>query len=540
MGNVPTILTFILTMASCFTAMAQSRNVTALALAKPVTSYERPIQLYGRLYKDVMSADSLFGPNKLLSESKSFADAVPRYDANTILADYCRMDTVNLATFITSHFILPTPIEKKFAEKTNIHTTIRELWHFLSCPADTVEPGTRIIMRHPYFVPGGRFREMYYWDSYFSMLGMLADNEHDLVLSMLENFSDCIRQFGFIPNGMRTYYLGRSQPPFFSFMVEDAAVKYGDSILVHYLPDMVAEYQFWMKGADAISESHPCSLRVVRMPEGEILNRYYDNYNTPREEAWRNDMEQAELLREKNPQADIQQLYRNLRAAAESGYDFSSRWMADGRNLYTIQTTDIVPVDLNCLLVHLEMTIARGYRLTGDKTSATRFANAAKMRVKAIREYMWSAGEGFFTDYLLSSRQQSPQLSLAGAYPLYCGVATRQQALRTEKTIKEKFLKKGGVVTTLAHTGQQWDAPNGWAPLQWIVYKGLQHYGRRATAGTLRKRWMETCSKVFSKTGKLLEKYDVERQDLTGGGEYENQTGFGWTNGVYRAMEKDP
>lgn len=135
--------------------------------------------------------------------------------------------------------------------------------------------------------------------------------------------------------------------------------------------------------------------------------------------------------------------------------------MVDGRNLYTIQTTDIVPVDLNCLLVHLEMTIARGYRLTGDKTSATHFANAAKMRAKAIREYMWSAGEGFFTDYLLSSRQQSPQLSLAGAYPLYCGVATRQQALRTEKTIKEKFLKKGGVVTTLAHTGQQWDAPNG-------------------------------------------------------------------------------
>lgn len=105
----------------------------------------------------------------------------------------------------------------------------------------------------------------------------------------------CIRQFGFIPNGMRTYYLSRSQPPFFSFMVEDAAVKYGDSILVHYLPDMVAEYQFWMKGADAISESHPCSLRVVRMPEGEILNRYYDNYNTPREEAWRNDVERQDL-----------------------------------------------------------------------------------------------------------------------------------------------------------------------------------------------------------------------------------------------------
>lgn len=502
-------------------------------------SYMRPVQLYGRLFTDVMATDSLFGEGKLFLESKSVVDAVPRRDVNMILADYCRLGNGSWEEFIRKNFIVPTSKEKKFTEKTDIDTYIKTLWGFLSCPADTMEQGTRILMQHPYFVPGGRFREMYYWDSYFSMLGMLADGEHNLVMSMLDNFNDCIHQIGFIPNGMRTYYLGRSQPPYFSFMVSGAATQYGDDIIVKYLDALVAEYKFWMNGIEKLSASHNAEGRVVRMPDGEILNRFYDNFDEPREEAWRNDLETAKEFKTANSDADVKLLYRNLRAGAESGMDFSSRWMEDGEHLYTIRTTDIVPVDLNCLLCHLEETIAKGYILKGDKKTAARYLMAAKNRSKVINKYFWSDKDNFFTDYIISEKKHSTQLTLAGVYPLFCNIATSAEAKKVEATIKAKFLKAGGVVTTLKHSGQQWDAPNGWAPLQWITYKGLRNYKCQSTASTLRDRWLQTCRKVFDKTGKMLEKYNVESQDGTGGGEYSNQTGFGWTNGVYRAMEKD-
>lgn len=168
-------------------------------------------------------------------------------------------------------------------------------------------------------------------------------------------------------------------------------------------------------------------------------------------------------------------LYRNLRACAESGMDFSSRWMEDGKNLYTIRTTDIVPVDLNCLLYHLEKTLAKGYFLKGDRKTAEAYTTAAENRSKAINKYLWSDKDNFFMDYILSVNRQSKALTLAGVYPLFCHVATSRQAKKVASTLRAKFLKVGGVVTTLNHTGQQWDAPNGWAPLQWVTYKGLRN-----------------------------------------------------------------
>ena len=530
-GNIAAIIALVFLFLN---ANAASRNTSC----GHCSSYMRPVQMYGCLFHDIMECDSLFGPDKLFIESKSVVDMIPKRDVNMILADYCRLGDGSLEQFIKGNFTLPSSKEKVFTEKTNIDAYIKALWKFLSCPKDSDEFGTRILMHHPYFVPGGRFREMYYWDSYFSMLGMLVDDEHDLVISMLDNFSDCIHRLGFIPNGMRTYYLGRSQPPFFSFMVSDAASRYtNDDLIVKYLDALVAEYNFWMNGKERLSEANSASLRTVRMPDGEILNRYYDNFDDPREEAWRNDIETASQSLSVRPNADVKLLYRNLRAGAESGMDFSSRWMEDGKNLYTIRTTDIVPVDLNCLLYHLERTLAKGYILKGDKKMAKTYTEAAENRGKAINKYLWSDKDNFFMDYILSENRLSEALTLAGVYPLFCNVATSRQAKKVESTLRAKFLKAGGVVTTLKHTGQQWDAPNGWAPLQWVTYKGLRNYKCDATASTLQQRWLETCRKVFAKTGKMLEKYNVEIQDVTGGGEYSNQTGFGWTNGVYRAME---
>ncbi|KXB43984.1 alpha,alpha-trehalase [Bacteroidales bacterium KA00344] len=501
--------------------------------------YVSPTQLYGRLLTEVMDIDSLFGQNKLFVESKTFVDVVPQRNINDILADWCRHNGNDIEGFLKSNFVIPEPYERKSMERhKDIHTYIKDMWKFLTRPTDSIEHGTRIMMKHPYFVPGGRFREMYYWDSYFSMIGMLCDNEHELVMNLIENFADCIHQLGFIPNGMRTYYLGRSQPPFFSYIVSDAARYYGDSIIVRYLPELVNEHRFWMLGSDSLSVSCTSCLHTVMMPDGEILNRYYDKFDTPREEAWRNDLDTERKLKATHPDINSSRLFRDLRAAAESGFDFSSRWMTDGRNLYTARTTDIVPVDLNSLMCHLESTIAKGYSLKGERKIAAQWTEKAKARAKAIRKYFWSSKENWYCDYVLSAKTFSPYLSLAGMYPLYESLATKGQAKAAEKTFTKTFLKPGGALTTPYETGEQWDAPNGWAPLEWISYQGLQNYNLNTTATKLRDRWMATCWKMFEKTGTLKEKYNVMTQDDTSGGEYVNQTGFGWTNGVFRAMEE--
>lgn len=502
-----------------------------------------PEKMYGDLFYDVMNCDSLFGPHRLFTESKMFVDVVPKGNLDSILAIYHQIPykerNKQLENFLRVNFVIPVSKEMVTPRsQRDIDSYIKGLWSYLTCKPDK-GCGTLIPMKYPYFIPGGRFREMYYWDSYFSMLGMLCDDEDLLVMNMLDNFADLIDEYGFIPNGTRTYYLGRSQAPFFSFMVEDAAKKYGDGIYIKYLPELEKEYRFWMRGKERVSSSRPVCFRVVRMRDGELLNRYFDNYDSPREEMYRNDVAIGKELQKKNHSINVRKLYRNLRATAESGYDFSSRWMEDGKNLYTVRTTDIVPVDLNCLIYHLEVILSKAYSLYGNDSLSDKYTLLASSRKKAINKYFWSPTDGFFKDYVWTVHEQSVYESLAGVYPLFCHVAGSVQAIAIEKTIKDKFLKKGGVITTLYHTGQQWDAPNGWAPLQWITYKGLKDYGFVGTAEILRYRWMSTCKKVYMQTGKLLEKYNVEKQSDTGGGEYDNQNGFGWTNGVYRAMEID-
>lgn len=179
----------------------------------------------------------------------------------------------------------------------------------------------------PYVVPGGRFREVYYWDSYFTMLGLAESGHWDKVEDMVSNFAAEIDAWGHIPNGNRSYYLSRSQPPFFSFMVELLATHDGDRVLKTWLPQMEKEYQYWMKGADAL-EPGKANQRVVRMEDGALLNRYWDDNDTPRPESWLDDVTTAK----NNPNRPATEIYRDLRSAAASGWDFSSRWMDDPKN----------------------------------------------------------------------------------------------------------------------------------------------------------------------------------------------------------------
>jgi alpha,alpha-trehalase len=414
---------------------------------------------------------------------------------------------------------------------------IRELWPLLTRAADGADPRSTLLpLPKPYVVPGGRFREVYYWDSYFTMLGLVDSKRTDLVASMLDNFAHLITTVGHIPNGNRTYYLSRSQPPFFAAMVGLYATATDTATAMRYLAAMEQEHRFWMDGAATLTNG-TAARRVVRLRDGALLNRYWDDRPEPRPESYREDYELGASL----PEAKREAFYRHVRAAAESGWDFSSRWMRDTTDLRTLETTDLVPVDLNALLFHAERTIAafRRYRnASGDSAAAARFEVAAESRRRALLAVSWDAKEGFFFDARWRSGERvTDRPTLAAAAALFFGIATAEQGRATAQRLERDFLRAGGFVTTTIRSGQQWDAPNGWPPLQWMTMEGVRRYGRGDLADVARDRWLTLNRRTYASVGKMTEKYDV--LDLTrpaGGGEYPTQDGFGWTNGVALAL----
>jgi alpha,alpha-trehalase len=297
-----------------------------------------------------------------------------------------------------------------------------------------------------------------------------------------------------------------------------------------HLTDLEREYAYWMQGSSGL---HPGEARrnVVEMPDGSLLNRYWDASDSPRDESYRNDVLMARASG--RPPA---QVYRDIRAAAESGWDFSSRWLHDRRHLTTIDTTDIVPIDLNSLLYGLETAISSGCEARHDSACEQTFAARARRRRQAIDRYLWDARAGYFMDYDWRDHRRHRELTAATLYPLFTGVADTRQADAVATVTRARLLEPGGIVTTNIASGQQWDAPNGWPPLQWIAVIGLRRYGRAGLAHEIARRWLATVQRVFGNTGKLVEKYDVEHALPGGGGEYPLQDGFGWTNGVTRGL----
>lgn len=501
--------------------------------AATVEDYYHPALDLGPLFHNVQTAE-------IFPDSKTFvdmpantmpADIVARYSQNKSSQDF------DLKAFVQHNFLpakSPPTIELQNSSGDML-AHIEALWPKLIRPADTRPEGysTLIPLPHPYVVPGGRFREIYYWDSYFTMQGLVSGKNADVARAMVENFAWLIKYVGHIPNGNRSYYLSRSQPPFFSSMV--ALLQQHDLAEPgEFLPQMENEYEFWMAGAETLNNNEQ-SLRVVKMADGTLLNRYYDNLQSPRTESYREDLHTAaQSLNNNKPE-----VFRHLRAAAESGWDFSSRWLAPYGELPTIHTTDIVPVDLNSLLYHLEQEIARQHQQLGNATKAQDFFRRAEQRKQAMHKWLWDERLGLYGDYSLPQQQTTGVASLATVYPLYFPIATPEQAKRIAHVLQRDFLKDGGLVSTLQATGEQWDFPNGWAPLQWLAIVGLRQYGEREFAQTIAQRWLALNEKVFNESGRMMEKYNVV--DITlpaGGGEYPTQDGFGWTNGVAVALSR--
>jgi alpha,alpha-trehalase len=486
------------------------------------------------LFEDLFDAVQI---EQVFADNKTFVDAVPTSTPSEILAQYHADKPVGreaLKRFVTEHFTLPTQADgaELPLKPMDIGRHIDALWDRLTRSSTTAPPYSSLLtMPDPYVVPGGRFRELYYWDSYFTMLGLARSGRHDLVDDMVRDFAYLIDHHGHVPNGTRSYYLSRSQPPFFYAMVglldaADPAAGYA-----RYLPELRREYAFWMRGETGLRRG-AARRRVVAMPDGAILNRYWDDADTPREESFREDTELA-----RRSGRSPSQLFRDLRAAAESGWDFSTRWFADGRSLESIDTTEIVPIDLNSLLFGLEQAIGAGCGRTGDARCVAEFKRRAAARRAAVNRYAWDPERGAYLDYRWTAHERIARVSAATLYPLFVGLADASQATAVGATVSHDLLEPGGIVTTPVVSGQQWDAPNGWAPLQDIAISGLRRYALAPLAELIACRWMANVTRVYTETGKLVEKYDVSATGRPGGGgEYPTQDGFGWTNGVMRDL----
>lgn len=495
-----------------------------------------PDEAMGGLFDDVQS-------QRVYPDGKTFVDMIPRKRARALTREYAveRKDPeFDLSEFVNRHFYEFAPgVGTQYAPtaETTTREHIRNLWPILK-RRNRKNRGSLVALPYEYTVPGGRFSEQFYWDSYFVMLGLAADGQWQMIHGMIKNYSYMIRKIGFIPTANRTYFLSRSQPPFFAHMVKLLASRRGRlRTYAEYLPHLLAEYRFWIHGRKLAGDrpDHSAYSRVVKMPNGTMLGRYYDNKTTPRPESRREDIETAEHAKSE----DKSRIFLDLRAGAESGWDFSSRWFRDPNDIETIRTTDMVPVDLNCLLYQLEMTIAEAYTLIKQPLLAKKFRQFAEKRSEAIRRYCWDPVNGYFVDYNFRRGEISDSLTLAGVFPLYAKIATTEQAAAVADMIRNKFLVKGGLLTTLEYNGQQWDAPNGWAPLHWVAIQGLREYGYYELANEIRDRWLKTCDDVFRDKRKMVEKYDVVAGSAGGGGEYPLQDGFGWSNGVYAALYDD-
>ncbi|ASV55781.1 Trehalase [Lelliottia jeotgali] len=506
-------------------------SVAALSFADtlPPMQKQSPDILLGPLFSDVQSA-------KLFPDQKTFADAVPKSDPLMILADY-RMQHqqrgFDLRHFVDMNFTLPAEGEKYVPPAgQNLREHIDGLWPVLTRTTDKADKWDSLLpLPKPYVVPGGRFREVYYWDSYFTMLGLAESDHWDKISDMVANFGYELDNFGHIPNGNRSYYLSRSQPPFFALMVELLATHDKDALKT-YLPQMEKEYTYWMEGVETLQPGQ-ANKRVVKLDDGSVLNRYWDDRDTPRPESWLDDVTTAK----NNPNRPATEIYRDLRSAAASGWDFSSRWMDDPQKLGTIRTTSIVPVDLNTLLFKMEKLLAKASQEAGDTERANRYETLANARQKAIESHLWNEKEGWYADYDLKSKKVRNQLTAAALFPLYVNVASKERADKVARATASRLLKPGGVSTTTINSGQQWDAPNGWAPLQWVAAEGLQNYGHKKVAMDVTWRFLTNVQHTYDREQKLVEKYDVSTTGTGGGGgEYPLQDGFGWTNGVTLKM----
>ena len=437
-------------------------------------------------------------------------------------------------------------------------------------PRSIKVPGL-LYLPNKYIVPGGRFNEMYGWDSYFILLGLLQDGHVDIARGMVENFFFEIEHYGSILNANRTYYLTRSQPPFLSSMIRDVyEAQYAsnprdaDAWLARAYGYAVRDHNLWLSDFHKAGDTGLAryfDLGEGPVPEEDDDTTYYSDVirwllahpdvhtdylvDAPDQPYA---AEQAKLAKVScdvhvsavcarahvNGHWLSRDFYRGDRAMRESGYDPSFRF-----GPFSGSTQHYAPICLNSLLYKYERDLAWLAEKLGKQTEAKQWNEEASARKAAINKYLWNAAEGMYFDYNFTTHKQSTYRYLTTFYPLWAGLADEQQVTGLEKNL-HWFEQKGGLAMSTYNSGTQWDLPFGWAPPSWIAIAGLQKVGDVRDARRISEKFMHTIQTNFDGDHTIREKYDVvegSSQLNVATGYKTNVVGFGWTNAAYLKME---
>lgn len=549
-----------------------------------------------------------YEPEETLSAFNSLINPVGNLtELQTFLDDYFEPVGSDLATWIPDDFQPEPPVIHEMPDSYKYKTwakDINNLWTILGRNiTDSVlehpERHSFLPMSHPMIVPGGRFRESYYWDTWWIMRGLLICDMNTTASYVLGNLIHDIENFGFVPNGGRIYYLDRSQPPVLSEMVLDFLeynLQQSGRKITPYISDFASrafnvlsrEYSWWMNATTGHSIAFNLSSDVIPAweqsalnPSNEstitvYLNRYHSNGTTPRPESFAADYENS--LQNVRTAAETQAFYRNVRSGAETGWDFSSRWIAGLVNISFIATSEIIPIELNAIMYRFEGNLAKLQRLLPAEARAgiaeVNYTTLARRRYYAIQSFLWDNSSYHWRDFNLTSNSfaqrnvsvdgRSSYSTVAYWLPLWAQIYPQQSrnhpnvphligktSLETCSSLLSSLKTSGlvqaaGILTTTANTGQQWDAPNAWPPLVMLLIEGLKNLGLATIslnstacsdalelAENITTHWLETNYIAYNTTQFMYEKYNAYEMGVGGGGgEYTPQIGFGWTNGV--------
>jgi len=498
---------------------------------------------------------------KIFKDSKTFVDMPMKFKEELVLANFQKLPDTSKATlekFVKDNFdiegtelieVQPSDWKEspEFIEEIE-DDNFKELAHkmngiwrnltrkIIKSRTEIEEKSSLIYLEHPFVVPGGRFREVYYWDSYWTIKGLLLSEMFDTTKGMIENFKFLINSIGHIPNGNRVYYTKRSQPPLFIQMVWDYLSARNDpetsrEFIAEVIWQLDEEFKFWLN-------------RTVDIHMGNKtykLARYRVDVDGPRPESYEEDHAQAAKLLE----AERKEWYIHMKSGAESGWDYSSRWFVNNEKrseedeLLDVKTGDIIPVDLNSFLCKNADIMAKLFEQVEKPDKVKEYTKIKDDLKEAISVVLFDDQYSMWYDYNLITNQSNQQFYPSNLAPLYCSCFHDKINMNAtiDYMMKSPALNQpGGVPSSLKRSKQQWDFPNVWPPLVEMTVTALdntQTIAGRQMAREVAGKYLRNVYKSFANTGAIFEKYNCEEEGKPGeGGEYDVQEGFGWTNGV--------